>query len=166
MSNPNPVAPAQACTHTALLLIIGILVPLSLLAIWVLFRDRKTKSPLGGLSNDPEHQVGEHQPTAYPLRLVSPSPPPPPSPSRPGSAIIPPPVAHRNGRNKQPPRTKTHNTSSLTSTGARSTAPAKTGEGAEILSHLPIYVKLKRDKLLQHRHEEGKANGMRAGREE
>ncbi|KAG0644564.1 hypothetical protein HOY80DRAFT_939372 [Tuber brumale] len=154
-------------THTALLLIIGILVPLSLLAIWVLVRGGRRKCPVGRRpSNDPEHQVGEHQSTAYPLRLVSPL-PPPSSPSGPGSAIILPPVTHRNGRNKQLPRTKTSYTSSLTSTGACSTAPAKTKEGVEILSNLPIFVSVKRNKLLQNGHEEEEeTNGMRAGRGE
>ena len=128
---------------TALLFIIGTLAPLSILAIWVLRRMRKRPS---GPGNDPEHQVGEHSPAAYPLRLVSPpSPPPPPlplpSPSGPRSAITPPPPARQNGRNKQLPKTKTSYTSSLTSIDASSTAPAKTGE-AEI-PYLPIFTGLK-----------------------
>ncbi|PUU74305.1 hypothetical protein B9Z19DRAFT_1196320 [Tuber borchii] len=124
--------------RTALLFIIGTLAPLSILAIWVLKRMRK-RPP--GPGNDPERQVGEHCPAAYPLRLVSPLPPPSPSPSGPGSAITPPPPAHQNGRNKQLPKTKTSYTSSLTSIGASSTTPAKTGE-AEI-PYLPIFTRLK-----------------------
>ena len=141
---------------TALLFIIGTLAPLSILAIWVLRRMRKRPS---GPGNDPEHQVGEHYPAAYPLRLVSPPPPPSPSPSPspsgPGSAITPPPPAHQNGRNKQLPKTKTFYTSSLTSIGASSTTPAKTRE-AEI-PYLPIFTRLK------NKHEETNRMGAERG---
>lgn len=137
---------------TALLFIIGTLAPLSILAIWVLRRMRKRPS---GPGNDPEHQVGEHCPAAYPLRLVSP--PPPPSPLGPGSAITPPPPAHQNGRNKQLPKTKTSYTSSLTSIGASSTTPAKTGE-AEI-PYLPISTRLKNKHEGTNRIEQEEENG-------
>jgi len=136
---------------TALLFIIGTLVPLSVLAIWVLRRMRKRPS---APSNDPEHQVDEHCPAAYPLHLVSP-PPPLRSPSGPGSAITPPPPTYQNGRNKQLPKTKTSYTSSLTSIGASSTAPAKTRE-AEV-PYLPIFTRLR------NKHETNRMGAEREG---
>ncbi|RPA95190.1 hypothetical protein L873DRAFT_1813115 [Choiromyces venosus 120613-1] len=144
-------------SRTALLVTIGTLVPLSLLAIWVLWRMKKCPS---GPSNDPERQVSEHYPTAYPLHLVSPPTPPPLSPLGLGSAIITPPSpTHQNGRNKQLPETKAFYTSSLTScTGTSSTAHAKLGEGAEVPC-LPIFARLKN----QHPHNKHNKETNRLG---
>ncbi|CUS09429.1 unnamed protein product [Tuber aestivum] len=156
-------------TDTALLITIGTLIPLCLLAIWLLVHMRKRPAEP---RNDPEHQANEYyDPAAYPLGLVSQlrlpqSGPRSTIPGIPPSPPPPPPPAHQNGQNGQH-GTETSLTYPLTSAGASSTALAE--NRVEETPRPSIFTRLRswwnyETPLTQNEHRE--INRMGAGRGE